>query len=285
MHATKREYRISNKEYRMMKIYGRGEYFIIRNSMFDIRYSFREHVKLILLELPTAEELAKHLRRLFTAHCPLPSAICLLLFSIAAYPQDPATAVAGLQQRYASAETVSGTFQQTYRGPGMDQTESGVFWMKRPGLMRWEYRSSEGQSFKQLFIADGREASLYVPEDHQVTKHPFNAADVHNTPLEFLLGAKDIDKNFSVSTETEFKSKANHTVMIRLTPRTNNTSYRFLAIELDRSTFDVRRIVLREPTGNTMEFLLSNVAINVKIDKKQFQFTTPKGVEIIRLNE
>jgi hypothetical protein len=37
------------------------ENFIIRNSLFDIRYSFKEHGKSIILELPTAEELAKHL--------------------------------------------------------------------------------------------------------------------------------------------------------------------------------------------------------------------------------
>jgi hypothetical protein len=46
----------------MLKLYGRGKNFIIRNSMFDIRYSFREHGKCIILELPTAEELAKHLQ-------------------------------------------------------------------------------------------------------------------------------------------------------------------------------------------------------------------------------
>jgi hypothetical protein len=48
----------------MLKLYGRGKNFIIRNSMFDIRYSFREHGKLIFLELPTAEELAKHVREI-----------------------------------------------------------------------------------------------------------------------------------------------------------------------------------------------------------------------------
>jgi hypothetical protein len=46
----------------MLMLYGRGKYFIVRNSMFDIRYSFREHGKLIILELPAAEELAKHLQ-------------------------------------------------------------------------------------------------------------------------------------------------------------------------------------------------------------------------------
>jgi hypothetical protein len=48
----------------MLTLYGRGNNFVIRNSMFDIRYSSREHGKFIILELPTAEELAKHMRRI-----------------------------------------------------------------------------------------------------------------------------------------------------------------------------------------------------------------------------
>jgi hypothetical protein len=40
----------------------RQKYFIILNSMFDIRYSFRKHGKSVILKLPTAEELAKNLR-------------------------------------------------------------------------------------------------------------------------------------------------------------------------------------------------------------------------------
>jgi hypothetical protein len=53
MHATKREYRISNEECRMLKLHGREKNFIIRNSMFDIRYSFKNHGKVLIPELPT----------------------------------------------------------------------------------------------------------------------------------------------------------------------------------------------------------------------------------------
>jgi hypothetical protein len=40
----------------MMKLYCRGKNFIIRHSLFDIRYSFREYGTFIVLELPTAKE-------------------------------------------------------------------------------------------------------------------------------------------------------------------------------------------------------------------------------------
>jgi hypothetical protein len=46
----------------MLKRYVRGENFIIRHSLFDIRYSFSVHCKPVVVESPTAKELAKHLR-------------------------------------------------------------------------------------------------------------------------------------------------------------------------------------------------------------------------------
>jgi outer membrane lipoprotein carrier protein len=204
---------------------------------------------------------------------------CLLFISSTTYSLDLAAVVSGLQRRYASVETVSGSFQQTYRAPGIDQLQSGVFRLKRPALMRWEYRSPE----EQLFIADGREAFLYVPSDRQVTIQPLSASDLHNTPLELLMGSADLNKNFSISWETEFKPKTEHGVLIRLTPRANEPAYQRLVLEFDPSIFDLQRIVVCEHTGNTMEFLLSSVITNTKMDNKQFQFKPPKGVEIIRL--
>jgi hypothetical protein len=55
--------RISNIEQGISKAEAiwQGKYFIIRNSLFDIRYSFQAHGKFIILELPAAEELAKRL--------------------------------------------------------------------------------------------------------------------------------------------------------------------------------------------------------------------------------
>ncbi len=198
-----------------------------------------------------------------------------------AQAEDVETVVAGLQRRYASVGTITGNFQQTYRAPGMDQVESGVFWLKRPGYMRWEYRRPE----EKLFVADGHESFLYVPQDRQVTVQPLTAADLHNTPLRFLLGDADIDKSFTVSWEMDLRPQMGNTNMIRLTPRKRESEYAFLALELDQTKSDIRRIIIRELSGNTSEFLLTNVSANVKIENKEFQFKIPKGVEIIRLND
>lgn len=204
----------------------------------------------------------------------------LLIAATSLGAADLADVISGLQRRYAAVETMRGDFRQIYRAPGINREESGSFWLKRPGLMRWEYRIPE----VQLFVADGRQSYLYVPLDRQVTIQPFTIADLHNTPLEFLLGSGDINKSFAVSWETEFKPKETGTLQIRLIPHRKDAAYAFLVLELDARTFDLRRIAIREPAGSTNEFLLGNISMNVKMDKKLFQFKTPKGVEEIRLN-
>lgn len=206
--------------------------------------------------------------------------LCSLFGAVDSYSLELDAVVAGLQRRYASVETIAGAFQQTYHAPGIDQVESGVFQMKRPGLMRWEYRQPE----EKLFIADGREAFLYSPRDRQVTIQPFSVSDMRGTPLEFLLGGADIKRSFAASWETHFKPVTGQTIMLRLTPRKSEGDYEYLALEIDPRTFDLRRIVIRENSGNTSEFLLTTIAMNGKIANKEFQFKPPKGVEIVRLN-
>jgi outer membrane lipoprotein carrier protein len=204
---------------------------------------------------------------------------CLLDAQAASPAPDLEVVVEGLQRRYASVDSLTGDFQQTYRAPGIEQVESGVFWLKKPGFMRWECRRPE----EKLFVADGKESFHYVSQDRQVYVQPFSASDLYSTPLEFLLGAKNIRESFTVSWETEFKPKSGHTYLIRLTPRRPDAVYSFLVLELDQETWDIRRLLIRESGGNTSEFLFTDVATDVKIENSKFRFKPPKGVEVIRL--
>jgi outer membrane lipoprotein carrier protein len=205
-----------------------------------------------------------------------------ILFAGVAHAEESVSALVNdLQRRYASVDSLSARFQQTYRGPGIDQTESGQLWMKKPGLMRWEYRMPE----TKLFIADGRNTFFYVPEDRQVLVRSVSLAELHSTPLQFLLGQGSILKSFAVSWDTEWKARLEGTRVLRLTPRSSASEYEYLVIEVDAKTNDLRRMVIREHTGNTSEFVFSDLATNVKVDKKNFRFSIPKGVEVIRLDE
>ena len=199
------------------------------------------------------------------------------------YALDLDNVVEGFRQRYAAVETVRGNFQHHYQAlaQGIDQTESGLFWFKKPILMRWECRQPE----EKLFVVDGHESFHYVRLDYQVYVEPFTTEDLRNTPLELLLGTADIRKSYTFSWEVSVLPKYQHTCMIRLTARKPEPGYSFLVLELDQETWDLRRLLIRETTGNTSEFLFTNVETNVKIENSKFRFKTPKGVDVVQLTD
>jgi outer membrane lipoprotein carrier protein len=232
---------------------------------------------------PLQQHSVKLLRCAFRALCSLLLFLCCIGSRGMSYAQDLDSVIEGFQKRYADVESVTGNFQQQYRAPaqGIDQTESGVFWFKKPALMRWECRQPE----EKIFVVDGHKSFHYIPLDFQVYVQSFTAADLRNTPLELLLGTVDIRKSYTFSWEVNILPKYEHTCMIRLTSRRPDPGYAFLVLELDQKTWDLRRLIIQETTGNTSEFIFTNVKINVKIENSKFRFEPPKGVDVVQLDD
>ena len=147
--------------------------------------------------------------------------------------------------------------------------------------MRWECRQPE----EKLFVLDGEESFHYIPEDYQVYVQPFSSADLRRTPLELLLGAVDIYKSYTFSWEENILPKYEHSCLIRLNSHKPEPGYSYLVLELDQGTYELRRLLIRETTGNTSEFLFANVKTNVKIEKNKFRFKPPKGVDVIKMTD
>jgi outer membrane lipoprotein carrier protein len=215
--------------------------------------------------------------------CALFLFICGVGCDRTSYTMDLESVVKGFQQRHAAVETVTGNFQHHYHAPaqGIEQEESGVFWFKRPDLMRWESRQPE----EKLFVVDGKESFHYIPLDYQVYVQPFTEADLRNTPLELLLGSVDIYKNYEVDWELNALPKSELTFLIRLTSRLPEPGYSYLVLELDQETWDLHRLIIKETAGNISEFVFDDVKINVKIDDRKFRFKPPDGVDIVQLTD
>jgi outer membrane lipoprotein carrier protein len=195
--------------------------------------------------------------------------------------QDVAAAVAGLERRYQSVVSASARFTQTYRAPGIEQVESGVMYLKKPGLMRWEYRVPE----TKLFVADGKKTYLYTPGDRQVMVSPFGPRELRATPLEFLLGQGSPARSFRAAPEGEIRPRVERTALVRLYPRSPLGEYEFVTVEYDEATFDLRRLVIRETSGATSEFDFSELRLNAPVEARQFEFKIPRGVEVIQVDD
>src|SRR5260370_11740906 len=81
-----------------------------------------------------------------------------------------ATATA-VDERYNHLHSLQAEFTEIYRGSGTERTESGTLWLKKsgqkkPGKMRWEYRSPT----EKLFVSDRRDVWFYLPGDRHARK-------------------------------------------------------------------------------------------------------------------
>ena len=99
------------------------------------------------------------------------------------------------------------------------------------------------------------------------------------------MGQGDIRRSFEAAWERGPGPNADGAFVLRFTPRSAEADYAYVVIECDARSFDMRRIMIRERTGNTSDFALSNLTTNMKVDGKLFQFRLPKGVEVVRLDE
>jgi outer membrane lipoprotein-sorting protein len=67
-------------------------------------------------------------------------------------------------------------------------------------------------------------------------------------------------------------------VVLTLVPKRAPEEFKQLLVEVDPSSFEVKRMVIFERSGARMDFLLSNVRENYLAPDSQFQFTPPQGV-------
>ena len=217
-------------------------------------------------------------------YAPMPAVRCILLFCLMMFPAvlrgfDIEEVLAGMQRKYSSVKTISGSFNLYCKEQGIEQTDTGIFWIKKPDRIHWEHQYPE----EKYFIADGKELFSYVPDDNQVTIQPLTGDDLQHTPLRFLLGTEDLKKSYIITPESEYGRKIEGTQSVRLTPKDGGVNFSFLVLEIDPKSNDLQRLVLREKNGNILEYIFSDLKFDVKISDKKFEFKIPEGVEVLRL--
>ena len=105
-------------------------------------------------------------------------------------PPDIHAIAQAVDNHYNHLRTLQAEFSESYRGAGIERSESGSLWLKKPGKMRWEYRSPK----EKLFLSDGKEAWFYIPGDRQVRRTSVKKLDDLRSPLALLLGKTRLEK-------------------------------------------------------------------------------------------
>jgi len=155
--------------------------------------------------------------------------------------------------------------------------ESGTVAFKRPGRMRWEYRSPE-----KLLVTDGATSYFYVPEDRQViVSHTQNGAMglAPDSPLSVIMGETRLLDAFQV-VDSESEPAVGGRVL-RLIPLRPQEDFEEAEIEVRPADGQVRRISLLDNQGNRTEFIFEDIRENRGLPDEAFRFTVPSGVDVL----
>lgn len=192
----------------------------------------------------------------------------------AAPPSELDELVARVQKFYDDSKDFQAEFIQTYTRTALSRTTEsrGTVKIKKPGMMRWDYR----QPIAKHFIADGKQLFVYEPEDEVVTiQKSFKSSDLSSS-LSFLIGEGKLSDSFTAELLEE---KAPALRRIELTPKRDAT-YHSLVLVVEAATGRVLESTLRETAGNTNHFKFTDARTNVGLDSSIFSFTPPPGTEV-----
>jgi len=182
-----------------------------------------------------------------------------------------------VDERYNHLRSLQAEFTEIYRGAGMERTESGTLWLKKPGKMRWEYRSPRDK----LFLSDGRNAWFYVPGERQVRRTAVRKLDDLQSPLAFLLGKTKLEKELQgLSLAPDVTPLAAGDVVLRGVPKSLADRVSQVLLEITPDHW-IGRILIEEVDGSVTEYRFSSPRENVDVPDQRFQFVVPDGVEVI----
>jgi outer membrane lipoprotein carrier protein len=184
-----------------------------------------------------------------------------------------------VESRYNSAKTLQVSFEETYRGAGSgNRTESGELYLRKPGRMRWDYKSPAGK----IFLSDGKQVYFYNPVTNRAEKTKMKETEDLRAPLAFLLGKLDFDKDFT-NFQIKYEGKL---AAVTAVPKSDRLPYKEVEFTVDPiNGYAIRRLVVTGQDSALLTFAFTNEVMNPSLNDKLFQFRLPPGAHWVDLTQ
>ena len=190
---------------------------------------------------------------------------------------DVKALAAAVDSHYNHLRSLEAEFTELYRGSGMERTESGTLWLKKPGKMRWEYRSPK----EKLFVSDGKDAWFYVPQDRQARKESAKKLEDLRSPLAFLLGKTKLEKELQgLSMAPDIAPLAAGDVVLRGIPTALADQIGEILLEITPEN-RIARIMIQGVDGAVTEYRFTGQKEDLGVADGRFGFKPPPGTEIV----
>ena len=212
-----------------------------------------------------------------TAGLVLCATLVLLAASTLCDAQQPAPTAHEFAQRvdhhYNQLHGLKAGFTESYEGLGMQRTESGTLLLLKPGRMKWDYSSPPGK----LFLLDGKYAWFYSRGDPQVQRIQAKRLDDLRSPLRFLLGHTELEKEMSTLTLAPADG-GRFTLTGQPKGQEKRVSRLSITVTADGT---ITAIEIEETDGALTRFTFTGEVPNPPIPADEFRFTPPPGVPVL----
>ncbi|MGC2640042.1 MAG: outer membrane lipoprotein chaperone LolA [Acidobacteriaceae bacterium] len=213
---------------------------------------------------------ARHRAMFFLLACALAMTACGQAFAQSLTATDLA---ARIDRHYNALHSLEIHFVQRYAGIGMNRKESGVLLLRKPGKMRWSYTDPDGK----LFLLDGKDGYFYSPGETEAQKVPEKQLDDLRSPLRFLLGHTELEKELS---GLQMTAQAGGDYVLSGVPKgleQRVSSFKIMAA----ADGTIRGMEIDETDGVTNQFDFSGELPNAPAPNSAFVFTPPPGVQVV----
>jgi outer membrane lipoprotein carrier protein len=198
--------------------------------------------------------------------------------ALLSFGQEPAQLTAHelaarVDRHYDQLHSLKAGFREDYAGMGTTRTESGTLFLRKPGRMLWQYSTPAGK----IFLLDGKFAWLYTKGDAQIQRLPAKELDDLRSPLRFLLGHTQLEKEL---TGLKLEGAANG--LFRLSGMPKGQENRVTRLEMTVTAAGaISTLEIQEGDGAITRFTFTGEQPDAIIPAETFHFTPPAGVPVV----
>jgi outer membrane lipoprotein carrier protein len=203
----------------------------------------------------------------------LTTALLTLCLSAQQNPLSAKDLAQRVDRHYNQLHSLKAGFSESYEGLGIRRTESGTLLLLKPGRMKWDYSTPAGK----LFLLDGKYAWFYSRGDSQVQRIPAKQLDDLRSPLRFLLGHTELDKELSNLT---MAPAANGRFTLTGQPKGQEKRVARLTLTVTADG-TIAGIEIEEADGALTRFTFTVEQPNAPVPAEAFRFTPPPGVPVV----
>ena len=186
--------------------------------------------------------------------------------------------------RYAQTKDLQADFVQETILEGFTTgfTSSGRLYLKKPGLLRWDYLHP---SEEQIYV-NGDQVMMYVPEHQQVVKGVLTQMAASKGPLALLQGAGNLSQQFTILESADGSKDNEKFPSLTLVPKPVDQTpptIKKIVLKLFPDTYFIQGITLFEVSGNISHVMFDHIQANTGLPSSQLTFDVPPDVVVVEL--